>query len=196
MDQRHTYEQTITGKLDALPIPDMADAIWSRVEAQLDIDMPEDDGPSGTNGPTPSTPVIIGGSLVLIIAFFALFFLSQKNDDQPVNENSTSPSPPAELQIGPPENNNSAGDPGPLRRQDQLVLPPTSPFVVPDSFASAPMINPADSSRIFPNTVVTSPPVTIPKGTDSTTIPGKKKRGVSGINDNDYKIVPKKDSTP
>ena len=47
MDQRLPYEQLIGAKLQSLSIPDMEDMIWARVKAQLDIDMPTDDGDGG-----------------------------------------------------------------------------------------------------------------------------------------------------
>ena len=54
MNERKAYEQTIKGKLEAIPLPDMEDAIWARIETQLDIDMPTDDG--GGNAPSPNNP--------------------------------------------------------------------------------------------------------------------------------------------
>ena len=51
MNNKQAYEITITSKLEALPLPDMEDAIWSRIEAQLDIDLPTDDGGGGTSAP-------------------------------------------------------------------------------------------------------------------------------------------------
>ena len=47
MDERLKYEQLIGEKLHNLPIPDMQDTIWARVKAQLDIDLPTDDGDGG-----------------------------------------------------------------------------------------------------------------------------------------------------
>ena len=50
MRNKETYELTITSKLEALPLPNLEDAIWSRIEAQLDIDLPTDDGDGGNSG--------------------------------------------------------------------------------------------------------------------------------------------------
>ena len=60
MDQRLPYEQLIGAKLQGLSIPDMEDMIWARVKAQLDIDMPTDDGDGGDDGPqSPTAPAPI-----------------------------------------------------------------------------------------------------------------------------------------
>ena len=44
MRKKETYEVTLTSKLEALPLPNLEHMIWSRIEAELDIDMPTDDG--------------------------------------------------------------------------------------------------------------------------------------------------------
>src|SRR5215213_10042078 len=81
MNQKTTYEVTITSKLDQLPIPDLREAIWARIEGELDTDMPDDDG-----GDTPpSSPR--GGkawqyalpSLVVIIVTLFLIRPNQQN---------------------------------------------------------------------------------------------------------------------
>src|SRR4029078_7672549 len=103
MDQRHTYEQTITSKLDILPLPDMADAIWSRIEQQLDTDMPADDG---SNGPAPSSPtpkIFIGGSVfVILVVLVRFFFLRKNNPQQQTTINTTVPTTNAETPVRKP----------------------------------------------------------------------------------------------
>ena len=44
MKEKRAYEHIISGKLEALPVPDMEDIIWARIETRLDTDMPTDDG--------------------------------------------------------------------------------------------------------------------------------------------------------
>ena len=97
MDHKQAYEQIITGKLNALPLPDMADAIWSRIEDQLDIDMPEDDG--GGNDPAPPS----GGSwpgraglFAFITAFITIFLIyknNKKTETLPQPGQTTQPAP-------------------------------------------------------------------------------------------------------
>ena len=106
MDHKQAYEQIIAGKLNALPLPDMADAIWSRIETQLDIDLPEDDG--GGNNPAPPS----GGSwlgragLFVFIAAFVTIFLIYKNNKktealpQPGQTTQAAPMPtPSKIQL-------------------------------------------------------------------------------------------------
>ena len=58
----------------------MADAIWARIEAQLDTDLPADDG----DGPVPEGPPVAGGSwsqtllFVTTIAIMSLFTIPKK----------------------------------------------------------------------------------------------------------------------
>ena len=74
MNQKKAYEQIITGKLEALPLPDLADAIWARIETQLDIDMPEGDGGPGS-GPSSGGGWIGGAGLfVFVAALITIFF--------------------------------------------------------------------------------------------------------------------------
>ena len=86
MNQKTAYEQIITGKLHALPVPDMADAIWARIETQLDLDMPQTDPPP-TNPPgTPSGGIILGGiSIVFVIALITYLFFKKETNNQPTS---------------------------------------------------------------------------------------------------------------
>ena len=198
MDQRLKYEETISSKLQALPLPDMADAIWSRIETQLDIDMPTDDGPPGNNAPKSPTPrIIIGGSaFIIIVAFISIFFLSKnKNQDQLQEQiqNTTSPSTSSEQIVKPPgEKTNNATLPLNQPKQQDNGLPIVFNNTTDSSFVN-PVVLP-DSNKVLPNILVQNPKPDLPKTIDSVQ-QGKKKRGVSGITDNDYRIVPKKDSS-
>jgi len=88
MRNKETYELTITSKLEALPLPNLEDAIWSRIEAQLDIDLPSDDGDGGTT-PTPGSPSgswwLKGtGLFILAVAIISFFTLTKsKNENVP-----------------------------------------------------------------------------------------------------------------
>ena len=199
MDQRLKYEETISSKLQALPLPDMADAIWSRIETQLDIDMPTDDGPSGNNGPqSPSPRIIIGGSaFIIIVAFISIFFLSKnKNQNQQQQQipDSNSPAVSTEQIVKPPgeKTTNTETILNQAKQQDD-ALP-----VVFNNLSDSSVVNPItasiDSNKVLPNILVQNPLPDLPKTIDSVQ-QGKKKRGVSGITDNDYRIVPKKDSS-
>lgn len=197
MDQRLRYEQTISSKLDALPLPDMADAIWSRIETQLDIDMPSDDGPSGSNGPQSPLPrIIVGGSaFVIIIAFISIFLLPKnKNQNQQQLPNAISPGLSIEQTIKPPgeQRKNIESPLNQVKQQDNTL--PVVMNNLSDSSLVMPSIIPPDSNKVTNNALVQNPLPLPPKIIDSVQ-QGKKKRGVSGISDNDYRIVPRKDSS-
>ncbi|MGZ8537388.1 MAG: hypothetical protein ACXWV9_03945 [Flavisolibacter sp.] len=196
MDQRLKYEQTISSKLQALPLPDMADAIWSRIETQLDIDMPTDDGFSGNNGPQSPLPKIIIGSsaFVIIIAFISIFLLPKnKNQNPQLIPITTSPEISTEQIIKPPgEQQKNIESPLNQPKQQDNSLPVVFNNTVDSSFVNQ-SISSIDSNKVLPNTIVQNPLPDLPKSADS--VQGKKKRGVPGITDNDYRIVPKKDSS-
>lgn len=193
MDQRLQYEQVIAGKLESLSIPDMQDAIWSRIKAQLDIDMPTDDGGGDAGPQSPSGPGIIGWGLsVLLIAVLSVFYFTKKNE-LPVENNT--PSAPAEQVVNPVEQANS---PPAVENQNRFQNPnnrvtdfapagtitPADSFVLPETVMNPPAAK--DSLQFLPPPVLTQlPPADTVK---------KKQRGVTGIGPDDYRIVPKKDS--
>ena len=196
MDERLRYEQLIGGKLQSLPVPDMQDAIWARIKTQLDLDMPTDDGDGGSSPQSPSGPKIIGWGLsIIIIALVTTFFLtknkpSTKNNsaqpatiEQTVSPNTQSNSPPLQKQNAidkttAPVNtgaNNSFGDIG----GDSVALN--------DLRTDVPLTD--DSVR----SSLPSPSVTLSSSQlpDSSSVIKKKGRGMTGLNDSSYRIVPK-----
>ena len=197
MDQPLPYEQLISAKLQGLSIPDMEDMIWARVKAQLDIDMPTDDGDGGDNGPqSPVAPgPIRGGLTVMIIALVAalLFFKTKPTttENNPALPIITQPAAqPFNESTGPP-----AGEPVPAATPliPQLTPTPVGSSIdttsVPPDFA-IPITTAIDSSKnVQPDSLFTlaQPP---PVKTDTIT-PKKKGKGVSGLTDDDYRIVPK-----
>jgi hypothetical protein len=191
MDERLKYEILIGGKLGSLPVPDMQDMIWQRIKAQLDIDLPPDENEGGSHSPTPSGPGLIGWGLsIVIIALVTSFFLLKNKSDtidktviQTPTEQIVSPS---QQDNSPPPGNNTkasgrpaitdANEPAPLvadsvARQD---VSPFSPF--PDDSAHTTSLEP--SSTGFSSVTDTTGQV-------------KKRRGLKGLSDSDYRIVPK-----
>ena len=84
MNQKKAYEQTIAVKLEAIPLPDMADAIWARIENQLDIDMPTDDGGGNSTPDAPSGFGWIGGSVLFVfaVALVSFFIINNNNKNK------------------------------------------------------------------------------------------------------------------
>lgn len=82
-----TYEQTIANKRDGIEVPDMADAIWGRIEAVLDVEMPEPVTPPPVQEKPfykhPAVWIISAGILAIIIALFIL----SKNKTEPAQKN-------------------------------------------------------------------------------------------------------------
>jgi hypothetical protein len=203
MNQKTTYEQLITEKLEGMPVPDMADAIWARIEHQLDIDMPTDDSGTDPEPKSPSGSGWIGGAgLFVFVAALVTIFLINKNKNK---SNASNPYVPVIQRTDSMQRN-----PVFQTASDSNIISEKRPQVVTQDvpIKSAPavgehMIN-KDTSVAFPQgltphfnsdtqqQVVTNVPP--PVRQDSTK--PKKSRGVQGITDNDYRIVPvAKDST-
>jgi hypothetical protein len=198
MNQKTTYEVTITSKLDQLPIPDLRNAIWARIEGELDADMPTDDGgdtpPSSPRGGN-VLPYALPGIVVIIITLFLINSNKQnsKPNHLPTNTPATQTITTTPI-ASPPPVDTKAIIPD---KKDPVVYPGTN---VPISTIG----NNADSvaapvTDIIPpvtdNTNQQAPPLVQtpappPQKTDSVT--QKKKRGVSGITNDDYRITPAK----
>ncbi len=242
MNQLKAYEITIKGKLEAIPLPDMEDAIWARIEAQLDTDMPTDDG---NNGPfdSPSGPWILGSSILAFLLTLITLYYTQKDPDNSSagteNQNNTFQNSVQTDGAGPPGSNieiqpvspaNSTGDlPVNKASSSQQDLQPGlngQQSFVPGSNVQESATqenglqnlpgsniqqNPVPGLNVLPDilssdqTVIQSTPaVDLPKDQTQngavkpplkdSVLPGKKSRGVKGVTDSDYRIVPKKDN--
>ena len=251
MNQLKAYEITIKGKLEAIPLPDMEDAIWARIEAQLDTDMPEDDGNSGPFD-SPTGPWILGSLILAFLLTLLTLYYTQKNPDNSSagteSQNNTIQNTVTGEDAGPPGSTpeiqnvspaNSTGDlrvneagssqqnlqPG-LNGQQSFVpgnnaqenltqenglqnLPGST--ILQNLPGSNVLQNPVPGSTVLQEEVLRdqavnqSPPaaelakdqtqngVVKPPVKDSV-VTGKKSRGVKGVTDSDYRIVPKKDN--
>jgi len=199
MEQRLQYELLIGEKLEGLSIPNMEDMIWARIKAQLDIDMPTDDNDGGDNGP--KSPLTRGPlSRALSIAIIALItaFLFFKNKPATIESTPALPSitqpanEPSNQPTGPP----AAGIETPVTAPAMQQVTPTAARKSIDTSSLQPALNGPlttaidEVSKDQPDSVFTkaeSPPLKVD------TLPTKKKgKGVSGLKDDDYRIVPKK----
>lgn len=193
MDQAGKYEQLIGEKLEQIPLPDLVEAIWARIETELDSDLPEDDGNDPGAGPRGG---IFGGKglFVFLSALIMTFFFYPNNKNQNIESNLVLPgietSAPV---IKPPD------EPIPIKsRANRSVSPKNLPIDTTSSIAPVftqqaaepPAVSLDDSIRSnVPSLVVTPAPIAGKDSTDK-----KKSRGVKGLSDGDYRIVPKKDS--
>lgn len=211
MNDRLPYETLIAGKLEALPpLPAMADAIWSRISDELDNEMPTDDAGSGNAGPGSASggaylwPGI--GLLLLVVA--GLVFWNKQKDA------------PAFIPTTPIDSNAVAAPPaseGPLppggHRENEIIYQEQLPAAVADSSSEESDMPSAgqsttlsldstaavesktvlDVQKSVGNKIEETPGAAI-KSMDSPAV--KKPRGVTGIDQKEYRIVPgKKDST-
>lgn len=178
------YEQMIAEKLEGVEIPDMADAIWARIETALDVEMPVNDTPAVIKNP--AVWIISAGILALIIALFILF-----------RSGTTAPSPQPDL----PQHTQPAIKPDTMLKQD--LTPPAMPKHNPDKNKRKPFADTAafknkgtDSLLKIPPAII-APPVIIsppavkapPAGTlnPSVEIKPRKKYGVE-VPDSGYRF--------
>jgi hypothetical protein len=194
MDQRLQYEELIAGKLQQLPVPDMQDQIWERIKFQLDLDMPEDDGP-GSTPPAPSGPGIMGwGLAVILIAFISIFIISKNKPSDPATQNNNTPSEQVILpvdQTGAPPGtiNTTSNSPVQTNTPGQVLQNNSNDSFMQDNvIVSAPVVLDSVGAKASQDITQIIQPV------DTTAVPSKRPRGVQGISANDYRIVPKKDS--
>lgn len=207
MNQKTPYELQIADKLQQLPLPDLQDAIWARIERTLDIDMPtnDDDGGGGDGGPGsgPGTPWWgsgVGGfvfSMVVVAAlttFVIIKSLNSSNTNGPARDN-TAPN----QYILP---NSQADRPPPgttaLPARNQVPQRTNNPVpVAGDSVLGQPLVAtppPVQDTVAAIPTGIVSPPVTAVQQPSTDTTPARRRRGVP-VSPNDYRIVPRADST-
>lgn len=186
MSQPSTYEQLIAQKLQELEVPDQANSIWATIEQHLNIEMPVN-GPGSGGGST--NPWWLGGGggslLTLFVATVTYIIISKQKLERDRNLNDA----PASIQYKQPSktNQDTAKNAVPLREIMQNK-PPASKSNEQIQEAVAPT---SDSVSIapVPKDVVTTPVQPVQKDTVPTT---KKPRGVRGLSDADYRIVPDK----
>jgi hypothetical protein len=201
MNQKTTYEVTITSKLDQLPIPDLREAIWARIEGELDADLPTDDG-GDTPPPTPNGGKALQFALPGIVVIIITLFLIRANNKTPQPQNNSKRTPTTQTTTTAP-----TASPPPVDTKT-IIQDDNAPVVYPGTNAPISTIPNRTDSASVPITDIIPPitdntnqqpeplvqaPAQLPPKTDSVV---KKKRGVSGITDNDYRITPvKPDST-
>jgi len=205
MNQKNKYEIIITEKLQQLAVPDMEDAIWARIEARLDIELPPDDGPSsGPNSSVPVTGPLIGAGLLILLTalIYTLFPAKENAGDQEIIPGKTNTLP-----AGAPVTNQGRNDsllglpeiiPAPLQGtgqngiNDLTAIDTLTSSPGPDSLNLFSAVDSTAANRTSQDNTVTGIPPPAKNAKDSTS---KKSRGVTGINDADYRIVPAKQDT-
>ncbi|MBW0177796.1 hypothetical protein [Sediminibacterium sp.] len=206
MNHLTTYEQLVAEKLQQLPVPDMADAIWARIEEQLDVDMPEDK-PGNTHTGGSSLPGFQFPGNIIFYIFLAtlvsvIFYLNR-----PKQLTETSKTPSANTIIIPATDDHSEKKYSSPGKQAEAIY--TDKADLPVDPVKEDMLTEKEQSFITNQAVEVkenemvkkeeAPPLieTIQK---KTTTPiqdsiQKKSRGVKGITSNDYRIAPvRKDS--
>jgi len=190
MNRLPTYEQTIAALKDGIEIPDMADAIWGRVESALDVEMPVNDTPAALGKPFFKNPAVWMISAGIIAIIIALFLLSRNRR--------TAPPPQRDL----PQQTEPTIKPDTAMKQD--FKPPGSPKPIPekttsttaqkhvaDTAAHSAFIHEKPDSLLKASPVIITPPAIIvpPPGImkPSIDIKPRKKYGVE-VSDSDYRF--------
>jgi hypothetical protein len=193
MNEQPLYDTLIAAKLEQLPVPDMADAIWLRIKDQLDTDMP-----SGDHNPPPPAPPRGGRTgwrrwslLAAVAVLFLIYTLNKQQHHQSpqqqipgaVMRDTTSIAPRSVIKQPPGEKPKTGSSSTPVQQDS---LPGNVPAPMQDN--TVPVLPAADSITLPPPApVINQAPPSKPK--DS--LPARKPRGVQGIKESDYKIIPK-----
>ncbi len=207
MNQPTTYEQLIAAKLQELSAPSKIDAIWARIEQQLDVEMPTDESGSTDTGASSHPGFFFPGNKLLYVflaAVAGIYFLTRPYAIQ--NEAAaTNAQQPVEII------DSTTGLQEPMKNKgreviftDQGDMPINNQEVPSDSTTSSiPELAPNEVVTKEPETSMPAPVSTVvnetkklppPIVTDTTS---KKGKGVKGIHLSDYKIAPvKKDNQP
>ncbi len=183
MNQPTTYEQLIAQKLQELAVPDQANAIWATIEHQLNIEMPGTDPGSGGGG---HGNWWMGGGSLLTLFVAVVTYISVSNQHFE-NQRHIKERPAVEhrrpaRKTGQDSAKNEQPE-NPARPRQGIAEKPAKEAGIPVTRDSAASANPP----------VTAPePVPVPA---DTVPPAKKPRGVRGISDADYRLIPaRKDS--
>lgn len=197
------YEQLIAGKLDQVPVPDMADSVWAGIGMQLDMgpDTPDqgdktpdggDDAPGKKAGPGFKGKGWYGFLGVVVVVTTVWWYYHQKVVP--------AVKAPAAVPAAVPTADSSTRIDNRVEKEN---IPAASVVVKKDS-AQGTIARPDTASQLG------APPVTLPPmKVDSSSLykdwvpvpffdslgvrrPGRKLRGVKGITDDDYKISAEK----
>ena len=199
MNQQPTYETLLTRKLEQVPLPDMADSIWSAIDTALGpppppaTDTTPGNKPSSGGNPAGGKWLYIAIPSGIIVLVAVLLLQQQKqNTQRPQKELPVVPADTLQQQL--PEPGSSQPPPlNPLKEdRNTIAIPPDSLFNIPaDTIQQDPVI-PIPDKKINADTVTTQSVIRA----DSLQVPpAAKPRGVKGIMDKDYKIITeKKDS--
>jgi cytoskeletal protein RodZ len=167
------------------------------------MDLPTDDGPANPPAAPTSGPGkwLNRGFIIAAVAIVFIYFFNNRKQTITSNDRPTITAPVTTPNNNDnPVRNNSPGTTNTQTPQNNTSAPANASTVLPvDSNAIAPVTGPVllqpDTAAVKTNAApVFTPPVVTPQknnAPDST----KKGRGVKGITDADYKIVPKKDSS-
>lgn len=205
MNLKTPYEQLITEKLEQqLPVPDMADAIWARIELELDA-LPAQEPDAAPNSESILAKAakskwltIAVGGIITLVVLFILLKRNAKKQERRKEPAPTQKQVPANSQTPPPDTVSSTErlpqllQPGTVSNDSASLTTALPPVLRADSFASIPLpVGRTDSSLVSI--------VPLAAGLDSARTqpppPAKKPRGVPNISDKDYRIsAGKKDS--
>lgn len=192
VNRKTTYEITITNKLEQLPLPDLADEIWQRIETRLDIELPGDDGQGGSAPKGGGSFPFGWGAMIFLTVLVTYFFIRKSNDT-----NNPIPPPPVSPITGSPKK----PDP-PLREPVNTNFPSSPQIQVKDKaqdvvFTTDSINNVPGQTAIVtsPESLSVQPPVILPQQSAPKEQVTKKAKGVTNISDSDYKVIPKKDSS-
>lgn len=181
MNKTTPYEDLIAAKLDQIAVPDMSDSIWANIEMQLD-EVPDASGKKSSRGKTGNAwyGVI---TLIVVLTLCWWFYSNKKPIPQKVI------APPTEEKIPPKDS--------PVIIES--IIQPQLPVIIKKDTIHAVISNdpiPEDATEEQVIPVMVDSPAVRPQMIDTVAAypPKKKRKGVRGINSNDYRLSVNRDS--
>lgn len=191
MSNPTTYEILIAEKLQELAVPDQATAIWEKIEQHLNIEMPIGSSPGGAGGGYFNWWMGGTGLFSLLVGLTAYLIVTNQKIDKGRSIHST----PVLIKPGilPSVSHEAANINWPGLKSTKVLQSADPQSVQIDQKVSS-QAAAADSLAYIPVEEALEP-ITITPSIIDTAIVKKKPRGVRGISDADYRIVPaRKDS--
>jgi hypothetical protein len=195
MKQLLPYEEIIAKKMETLPVPDMQDAIWSSIQANLNSTLTDtpNDSTSISQGVTVSTGKIVTGFIisVIIIAVTVMVASRKKKGSQQIKQLPEITQPQVPVIDSPSQEGQNKKSTAPYKTDTGTAVPsPTNTDTFQKISPVFPLLIKPDSSRIIVplnpgKDIITKLPTDQPK---------KKTIGVTEISDSSYRISGKKDN--
>jgi hypothetical protein len=186
------YEEQIAGKLVQVPLPEMEDTIWSRIEGMLDADSElEENVSEEKNINTKPHSSFLSGRVIVAAAIFIIVLIvviiTIKKPKKEIQNTKPSLPPPATVEIKKQKTIETTLQklPEQADKKNKTIKPDNKIQTVDSIHTIPPAIGSINTKKPEPDFLFPKPVISLPVKKDSIT---KKPKGVLGISDSDYRF--------